>query len=146
MVSKRFTLRAACYFLLIKKGKVLLLRRFNTGWEDGKYILISGHLEGNETVKQAMIREAGEEAGITINSKDLHIVHAIHRKSNNNLEYIDFFLLAKKWKGEPKISEPKKCDDMKWFPLNNLPENLLTYVKKAIENYQNGVSFSEFGW
>jgi len=54
MVNKRFMFRAACYLLLIKKDKMLLLRRFNTGWEDGKYTLISGHLEGDETVKQAI--------------------------------------------------------------------------------------------
>lgn len=54
MRDKRFTLRVAAYLILIKKNKVLLLRRFNTGWEDGNYTLISGHLEGQEAVKKAI--------------------------------------------------------------------------------------------
>ena len=139
-------LRVACYLLLIKEDKILLLRRFNTGWEDGKYSLISGHLEGDETVKQAMIREAKEEAGINLNPENLHVVHTMHRKSNNNLEYIDFFLIADKWKGEPKIMEADKCDDIRWFYLKNLPGNTLPYIKQAIENYFNKVSFSESGF
>lgn len=146
MSSGRFRLCAASYLLLIKEDKILLLRRFNTGWEDGKYTLVSGHLDGGETVMQAMIREAREEAGIIIKPKDLHVVHTMHRKSNDNQEYIDFFLNCDKWKGEPKIMEDDKCDDMKWFALNELPDNLLLNVKKAIENYLNNIFFSEFGW
>jgi len=146
MVNKRFTLRVACYLLLIKKDKILLLRRFNTGWEDEKYSLISGHLERSETVKQAMIREAKEEAGINLSPENLHVVHTMHRKSNNNLEYIDFFLIADKWKGEPKIMEPDKCDELRWFSLKELPQNIILHVRKAIENYQKNITFSEYGW
>lgn len=143
MTNKRFTLQAACYLILIKEDKILLSRRYNTGWEDGKYTLISGHLEGNETVKQAMIREAKEEAGIIIKSVDLHMAHTMHRKSNDNLEYIDFFLIAEKWQGEPRIVEPEKCDDMRWFSLKNLPKNTLFHIRQAIENYFRKVPFSE---
>src|SRR3989304_7290748 len=131
MVNRRFTLRAACYLLLIKKDKILLLRRFNTGWQDGKYTLISGHLEGCETVKQAMIREAKEEAGITFKEKDLRIVHIMHRKSNGRLEYIDFFLTVDKWEGVPSINEKDKCDDMQWFSLKDLPKNTLFHIRQA---------------
>jgi len=146
MVNKRFMFRAACYLLLIKKDKILLQRRFNTGWEDGKYTLISGHLEGDETVKQAMVREAKEEAGITIKLVDLHVVHTIHRKSNKNLEYIDFFLSCDKWQGKPQIIEHDKCDDIQWFSLKDLPKNTLLHIKQAIENYYKRVPFSELGF
>jgi len=146
MSNERFTLRCATYLLLIKSGKILLQRRFNTGWEDGKYTLISGHLDGSETVKQAMVREAKEEAGIIIKSVDLHVVHTIHRKSNKNLEYIDFFLSCDKWQGRPQIIEHDKCDDMQWFSLKDLPKNTLLHIKQAIENYSNRVPFSELGF
>lgn len=146
MHGKRFTLRAAVYLMFIKDSKILLVRRSNTGWQDGKYSFVAGHLEGRETVKQAMAREAKEEAGVELKPDNLHVAHVMHRKSNDNLEYIDFFLMADKWEGEARITEPEKCDQMKWFSLNNLPENLLAYVKKAIKNYQSGVSFSEFGF
>lgn len=144
MEKERFKLRAAVYLLLIKDNKVLLSRRFNTGWMDGNYSLIAGHLDGDETVSQAMIREAFEEANVTIKKENLIPATVIHRKSDK--EYIDFFFVAKNWIDEPKIGEPDKCDDLSWFPLNDLPDNLLPYIKEAIENYKNKIAFFESGW
>ena len=56
--AKRFTLLSAVHLVLIKDDKILLLRRKNTGYEDGKYSLVAGHLDGKESVTTAMIREA----------------------------------------------------------------------------------------
>ncbi|EKD65409.1 MAG: hypothetical protein ACD_50C00096G0003 [uncultured bacterium] len=145
MTNEKILFRVAVYLLLIKNDKILLLRRFNTGWKDGKYTLVSGHLEGNEAIKQAMMREAKEESGISLNAKDLNVIHIMHRKSNDNFEYIDFFLTSNKWKGQPRITESDKCDDMNWFPLKNLPKNTLPHIKQGIEDYFKEVWFSEFG-
>jgi 8-oxo-dGTP pyrophosphatase MutT (NUDIX family) len=144
MPKEKFKLCSAVYLLPIKDGKVLLSRRFNTGWMDGKYSLIAGHLDGNETVFEAMVREALEEANLKIDKKDLIPATVIHRKSD--VEYIDFFFVVNKWKGEPIINEPDKCDDMSWFSIDNLPDNLLPFIKDAIENYENKVAFFESGW
>jgi 8-oxo-dGTP diphosphatase len=144
MKKDRFELRSAVYLILFKENKVLLSRRFNTGWMDGNYSLIAGHLDGDETVSQAIVREALEEAKIQINKDDLIPATVIHRKSDK--EYIDFFFVAKSWIGEPKIGEPNKCDDLSWFSLDNLPSNLLPYVKEALENYKNKIPFFESGW
>lgn len=144
MQKERFKLRSAVYLLLIKDEKVLLLRRFNTGWMDGKYSLISGHLDGGETVSTAIIREAFEEAKIKIKKEDLIPATVVDRKSD--VEYIDFFFVTNKWEGEPTIGEPEKCDDLSWFSINDLPNNLLTFIKEAIENYKNKTAFFESGW
>jgi len=48
--------------------------------------------------------------------------------------------------GEIKNCEPHKCDDLDWFDLDNLPENVVDYVKVAIEHYKNNTFYSEFGW
>ena len=61
--DEKFTLRAAVYLIPIKGNKVLLSRRYQTGWMDGKYSLIAGHIDGNESVFTAIIREASEEDG-----------------------------------------------------------------------------------
>ena len=39
--------------------------------------------------------------------------------------------------------EPEKCDDLKWFKINELPENTITYIRSAINFYLNSVSYSE---
>jgi len=51
MAIKRFKLTSAVHLFLVRNGKVLLLRRFNTGYEDGKYSVIAGHSFGKRKRK-----------------------------------------------------------------------------------------------
>lgn len=95
-MKERYKFISAVYLILVKENKILLLKRANTGYEDGNYSLISGHMDGNETIKQAMIREATEEAGIIISEQDLEIATFLHRKTEP--ERFDFFLKCDKWK------------------------------------------------
>lgn len=144
MTKERFGQIGTSHLFLVKDNKILLLRRFNTGYEDGKYSVIAGHIEENETVRQTMVREAKEEADVDIDIEDLEVIHVMHRHENQ--KRIDFFLTAKKWKGEPKIMEHHKCDDLRWFELNNLPNNIVPYIKQAINCFLNNVFYSEYGW
>ncbi len=144
MAREYFKFVAAAHLFLIKDGKILLLRRFNTGYEDGNYSVPAGHIDGGERAVKAMIRETIEETGITINEDQLRMVHVMHRKSTE--ERIDFFFEATQWQGEPKIIETNKCDDLNWFTVNQLPPNMVPYVRAGIENYDNKILFSEFGW
>ena len=57
-MSTRYTFISAVHLILINKNKVLLLRRLNTGYEDGNYSLPAGHIDQAETATQAVIREA----------------------------------------------------------------------------------------
>lgn len=143
-MKERYKFISAVYLILIKENKVLLLKRANTGYEDGNYSLVAGHMDGNETIKQAMIREAYEEAGIIIDEKNIEIVAFLHRKTDP--ERLDFFLRCDRWSGEVTNMEPDKCSELSWYDINNLPENIIPCVKKAIENYQNNIMFDNFGW
>ena len=144
MTKEKFMLRSAVHLFLFKGGKTLLLRRFNTGWRDGEYSLIAGHLDGGESVARAMVREAKEEGGIDVEENDLKVVHTMHRTNEIGIEYADFFLTTEKWRGEPMIMEKDKCDDLSWFLLNELPENIIPYIKLALENTRAEVTFSEY--
>lgn len=142
---ERFRIFIAAYLVLQKRGQVLLLRRFNTGYRDGEYSLVAGHLDGAETAKQSIIREAKEEAGITLKPKDLTVAHVSHRYRPDR-EYIDIYLTAKKWTGEIKNMEPNKCDDLRWFNTKKLPRNLLPDVRQALGCIEKGEFYGEFGW
>ena len=48
--------------------------------------------------------------------------------------------------GEIVNAEPDKCDDPRWVDFDSLPENTIPYVRRAIANHLNGVTFDEFGW
>lgn len=142
---ERFKLVVAVHLILIENNQILLLRRYNTGYEDGNYSVVAGHINGGESVIHAMRREAFEEAGITIDEKDLRIVHSMHRKTPNR-ESIDYFLTCKSYSGQIQIMEPDKCDELAFYDLDNLPKNVIPYVRKAIEYYQDDISFSIYGW
>ena len=136
--------RVAVHLLLVQDSEVLLLRRRDTGYEDGNYSVIAGHLEGDEEIVAAMAREAREEAGIEIPPAAFEVVGVMHRRSDR--EYVDFFLAARSWSGDIKNMEPEKCDELAWFRLDGLPENVIPYVRKGISNYFRGQWFDSFGW
>lgn len=79
-MTQRFKMIASAYLFLVNDGKILLSRRFHTGYEDGNYSVPAGHVEDGETLIECLIREAKEEIGIEIEKKDVSLVHVMHRK------------------------------------------------------------------
>lgn len=147
MAKPRFRVIPAVHVFFIEDGRVLLLRRFNTGYEDGRFSVPAGHLDGDETVTAAAVREALEETGAVISPDDLEVVHVMHRRIAGEAdERIDFFLRVHRWRGEPGIREPDKCDELSWHPLPELPGPVVPYVRSALRHHTEGVHYSEFGW
>lgn len=130
------------HLLFFRGDQVLLLRRFNTGYADGQYSVPAGHLDGGETVMAAAAREAEEETGLRIGMKDMGFSSVMHRIEGD--ERVDFFVHVRQWQGEPVNTEPDKCDELRWVNINKLPDNIIPYVKKAIQNHRDGVVFQEF--
>ncbi len=143
--GERFKPYAAAYLVLVENNKVLLLKRYNTGYQDGNYSLVSGHFDGGETAGQCISREAKEEANITIDPKDSEVIHVIHRFRPDR-EYFDIYVKAGKWTGEIANMEPDKCSELKWFELDALPDNMAPEVKLALSNIRKNIFFSELGW
>lgn len=144
MQPERFQLVSAIFILLIKDGKIFLSKRKNTGWEDGKYSIVGGHIDGGETSRQAAVREAWEETGVKVLEKDLQFFNVAHIVTNTERVHISF--LANKWEGEAVNNEPEKAESAEWFSLDSLPENLTEISGKTIEWYKNKIMYSEFGW
>jgi 8-oxo-dGTP pyrophosphatase MutT (NUDIX family) len=135
---------ATVHLLFFRDDKILLSRRFNTGYRDGEYSVPAGHLDGNETVRAAAAREAAEEVGVQIEKDDILFSSVMHR--NEGDERVDFFLHVLAWRGEPLNNEPNKCDDLYWEHVDSLPANIIPYVRRAIQNHRKGIRFDEFGW
>ncbi len=132
----RHKVAAAVYIILKKDDQVLLMRRANTGYCDGSYSLPSGHIEDGEMPEQAAVREAKEEVGVKI--QDLRFATALYTDDN----YVCFFFEAGSWEGEVKNCEEDKCDDIRWFDLDTLPDNIAPEVRLGLENYQKKVYYS----
>ena len=136
----------AVYLLLMRDGKVLVARRCNTGYEDGNYQVPAGHVEEGELPRQALVREAKEEIGIDLKADDLELVHtsylAKHDETDNRA---DFYFKATKWSGEIRNAEPEKCDELRWSDPDDLPPNTTPHVRRAIQDAQKGILYSELG-
>lgn len=149
-VKERFTVIPAVYILFKRADKVLLIRRFNTGYEDGNYSLPAGHVDGGEPASGAAIREAREEVGVTVKSEDMRFVHLVHRKVDPGDRYgqerADIFFEAQKWEGEIVNCEPEKCDELRWESIDDLPENTIPVVADTLRAIARGEYYSSYNF
>lgn len=134
----------AVHIFLLQGEQVLLLRRANTGFQDGKLSVVAGHVEPGESVTRAALREVREEVGLSLPPERLRVVGVMHRKSDD--ERVDFFLACRLGGEEPRNREPEKCAELVWASPAYLPLDTIPYVRAAIHNFRQGVWFQEFGW
>jgi 8-oxo-dGTP diphosphatase len=123
--------------LLLTAGDMILLReRANTGYGDGAYEPPSGQLAERETIVETAIRVALDEAGIAIGAENVSLAHVMHDVSGGGR--IAFFLTSSGWEGE------STSPDVRWFPLSNLPTNMLDRVRVALRHCADGMRFSTY--
>ena len=135
----------ASYVLLVREGdggrEVLLHLRTGTGFMDDHWATLAGHVEQGETARAAAVREAAEEAGVVIEEDDLVPVttlHRIHPGEDQVEQRVDFFWLAERWTGVPRIVEPEKAADLRWFPLSSLPEPVVPHERDVLTRVAGG--------
>lgn len=115
------------------KDEVLLVKRASTSrTEPGTWSRPGGMVEFGETVEQAVEREIEEETGIKVRA-----VRLLEMTQNivDGKHWIALGFLARHVSGEPENKEPTKHDDIGWFPLAQLPDNLNNYTRNAIGAY-----------
>lgn len=144
-MNERFRPYAAALVFFMRDDEVLLARRYNTGWADGTYSVPSGHIEDQEDVIEAAIRESKEEVGVEVQRNDIRIAHVSYRRNTDRI-YVDFFLVCEKWEGELRNCEPDKCDDIRWFKRDVLPDNTTPFIVSALDKVRSDEPFSQIGW
>lgn len=145
-MGQRFHLVPAVHVLMFSGESLLMLRRANTGYEDGKLSVPAGHVDGNEPVTVSAMREVGEELGIDAAADEFQFAHVMHRRKADGEERVDFFLALSAWSGEPVNAEPHKCSELVWVERDSLPPDVISYVRLAVESTRSNIRFSEFGW
>jgi 8-oxo-dGTP diphosphatase len=63
-----------------------------------------------------------------------------------SFEQIDVFFRVKSYEGVITNNEPDRCDELAFFPLNDLPTATAPFIRQALECIQEGKSYSEFGF
>jgi 8-oxo-dGTP diphosphatase len=147
----RFVVVPAAYVLLMRDGvtgpEVLLQLRRNTGFMDGHWAAAAaGHVEQGETAYDAARREAREELGIDEVALTFELTMQRTRGGEPIDERVDFFFSARTWTGEPRIMEPTKAADLRWCPLDALPDPVVPHELMALEHLGKGVPYLTHGF
>ena len=141
----RFVVIPAAYVFLLRDAEergareVLLQLREGTGYMDGHWAAaVAGHVEQGESVFEAAAREAVEEVGVT--GLELSAICAMQRTGRGEPidERVDYFFTATSWSGEPRIVEPDKCADLRWFALDALPDPVVPHELRVLEALRDG--------
>ena len=123
------------------KKEILLQLRQNTGYMDNMYdFACSGHVDEGESFTKALVREAKEEIGISVNETDLEFLAVNH---HYQADHVQLFFSTKDYKGEPTICEPDECGGLMWAEMDNLPSNIIPYVANVLKDIEYGIQFDD---
>ncbi len=143
-MTDRFVVVPAAYVLLLRSNgaerEVLLQLREGTGYMDGYWATVAGHVEDGESVFDAAVREAAEEIGVVIDVEALTPLCGMHRTGNGGAidQRVDWFFSVEHWSGEPAIMESAKCAQLGWFPLSALPDPVVPHELEVITAVRKG--------
>ncbi|TCK01210.1 NUDIX hydrolase [Nocardia alba] len=134
------------HVLLIRGDQVLLSLRRSGDEFDHRWHLPSGKVEADESVAMAAVREASEEVGVEIDLTALRLFHVAHVTAAGRDARLGLFFRVEDWRGEPVNREPDKCYALQWFPLAELPADLIEYSALGLAALTSAAPYSEFGW
>jgi ADP-ribose pyrophosphatase YjhB (NUDIX family) len=164
--TRHFQLIVDIHLLLVSNGDLLLGRRANTGYGDGAYEPPSGRLAERETLVEAAVRVAAAQVGITLDPARVSLAHVLHDVSGAGR--MAFFLTIDDWAGQagpvagqtalgetvagetasgdpaPPVPVTRSYSDFGWYPLTDLPANMIDRARVAVRNYAAGGRFSTY--
>jgi 8-oxo-dGTP diphosphatase len=158
--NRHFQLIVDVHLLLLSDGDLLLGRRANTGYGDGAYEPPSGRLAERETLVEAAVRVAAAQMGIELDPARVSLAHVMHDVSGHGR--MAFFLTADGWNRPGDALDPrdalaprdvgaaarlagtKSYSDFGWYPLTELPANMIDRARVAVRNYAAGARFSTY--
>ena len=136
--AKRHMVKVALYMIVISDGKIVLMKRQNSGCDDQMFTVPGGHMEKNETPLGGAIRETLEEIDIKVK---MPILSSVIYRTNltvgqkcSRKDFIDFFFKCESHEGVVKIMELDKCSEIIFANVNDLPDNMVPQVEFAIKN------------
>src|SRR5262249_12442399 len=130
--------------VLLQDGCILMGERRNVEFGAGQFHVPAGRLEADETIFDAIVREAAEETGIVLAPDDLDLAYVLHFRGAS--DRLSLFFTARRWQGDIATREPDKCAGWQWLPLAALPANIVPYARHAIADLAAGKRAGLFGW
>lgn len=124
-------------FILKNNKQVLLQKRSaNKKFNPNKWWICAGHVDADETVKQAAIRECYEEIGVSINENELLPFDKIEinkKVSNSNITY--YFYSFVDLDEKDFVIQESELSEVKWFDIDE--------VINLINNHDDGFNWKD---
>lgn len=101
----------------------------------------AGHVEAEESVFDAAVREVAEELGVRVDRRDLVPLTVVHRRHEDDdpiNQRVDFFFAVDRWSGTPRTLEPDKSSDLAWFALDDLPSPVVPHEATVLRGLASG--------
>ncbi len=122
--------------MLNRKSRLLVLKYpfvlVFTKKETGRFSLIGGNIEQQESPSSALIRETKEEADIKIGEEDFTFVKKTITNKGNVIHERHYFLLNEtNWKF--KLKEVKKFDTIEWVDFFDNKKKFKKSDRKVIK-------------
>jgi len=138
LIGHRKIILNAATTIIERDGKILLQRRS----DNGKWGLIGGLLEMNETYQEAALREAREETGLEVRLESFLGIYHNHNMVWGNgdaAHVITAFFTASIISGEPRVDEESL--ELRFFGLEEIPPLFAEDHRTALEAYFAGVRY-----
>ena len=124
--------------LIVREGKILFQRRA----DNGKWGLIGGLLELNETYEEAAIREIREETGLEVKLESFLGIfhnHDMIWPNGDRAHVISACYTASIVKGEPRIDE--ESFELRFFGKDEIPPLFAQDHIEELKAYFSGVRY-----
>lgn len=120
--------------MLIDHEQRVLLTLRRRAPEAGCWSILGGKLDFMEKLGECAVREAREEAGVEVELVRLLCV-TDHLLPQEGQHWIAPAYLGRVVSGEAQNREPEKTEEVRWFQMDEVPENLTITAHNAIRTY-----------
>ncbi len=131
------------------RDRVLLGLRARHLYAGGYWNLVSGKADTGEDVTTAVVREAAEEAGISLQPGDVSPASVVYYRNADGRPRVGFGFRARHRPdvhGPTVNAEPHKCDGLAWYQPSALPQPLEPYSAAILAAADGPARFVLAGW
>jgi 8-oxo-dGTP diphosphatase len=130
-----------CEAYIVRDGNLLMGLRSNIKFGGGTWGLPGGHLKFMERADVCIARELKEELGVNVKSSDMQflaVTDGADAPSGSKSHHVHITFKVDIGAQTPKNCEPAECEELKWFPLDSLPKNILPPHALILETINSG--------
>lgn len=117
--------------LVLDDNKILLVKRAPNLLEGGKWGLVGGYVDRDETLKEAIKREIMEETGYKVQNITFFGVNDSPNRPHEDRQNISFVFFCDA--GSKSGDEDEESTEIKWFSFDELPQD----EEIAFDHYKN---------